>query len=120
MRLQRLRFELGMELATDEMRMVWQFDHLDVSTVGSRTGDSQPRRHHGLLVFAIEFVAMAVALADFKFAVDLVGQGVGFNLASPRAQTHGAAKFFDASQLAQLIDHAMRSRLIELARIRIR
>src|ERR1700683_2503503 len=34
MRLQRLRFEFGMKLATDEMRMVRQFDHLDVSSVG--------------------------------------------------------------------------------------
>src|SRR5580700_11640972 len=63
---------------------------------------------------------MAVTLADFKLAVDLVGQSVGLNLASPRAQTHGAAKFFHAAQLAQLVDHSMRRRLIELARIRIR
>src|SRR5713226_8180304 len=50
MRLQRLRLELGMELAADEMRMVRQLDHLNVSAVGRRTGNSQPRRHHRLLV----------------------------------------------------------------------
>src|SRR5258708_5005231 len=115
MRLQRLRLELGMELAADEMRMIRQFHHLYVSTVRRRPRNSQSRRHHRLLVFAVEFVAMAVALADFQLAVDFVGQRVGLNLASPCAQPHGAAQFFDAAQLAQLVDHAMRRRLIELA-----
>src|SRR5258708_35069994 len=115
MRLQRLRLELGMELAADEMRMIRQSHHLYVSTVGRRPRNSQSRRHHRLLVFAVEFVAMAVALADFQLAVDFVGQRVGLNLASPCAQPHGAAQFFDAAQLAQLVDHAMRRRLIELA-----
>src|SRR6266852_4408677 len=90
--LQRLRLELGMELAADEMRMVGQFDHLNVSAIGRRTGNSQSRRHHRLLVFAVEFVAMAVALADFQLAVDLAGQRVGFNFESPCAQPHGAPK----------------------------
>ncbi len=34
MRLERFRFEFGMELASDEVRMVRQFDHLDVSSIG--------------------------------------------------------------------------------------
>src|SRR6266849_2823966 len=34
MRLQRLRFELGMKLAANEMRMVRQFHHLHISTIG--------------------------------------------------------------------------------------
>src|SRR5271169_3678860 len=63
---------------------------------------------------------MTVALADFEFAVDPVGQRVGFNLASPRAQAHGAAKFFNAAQLTQLIDYAMRCRGIELTGICVR
>ena len=33
MRLQRLRLELWMKLAADEMRMIRQFPHLDISTV---------------------------------------------------------------------------------------
>src|SRR5258706_2616397 len=97
MRLQRLRLELGMELAADEMRMVRQFYHFDVSPVGRRTRNPQPSRHHRLFVFTIEFVAMAVALADFELAVDLTCQRVGVNLASPRSQPHGAAQLFDAA-----------------------
>src|ERR1700691_2446294 len=105
MRLQRLRLELGMELASDEMRMIRQFHHLNVCAVRRRTRDSQPCRHHWLFVFAVEFVTMAVALADFELAVDLVGQGAGLNLAGPCAQAHGAAKFFYTAQLAELVNH---------------
>src|SRR6266581_2857925 len=36
MRLQRLRFEFGMELTANEMRMVGQFHHLDVRPIRSR------------------------------------------------------------------------------------
>ena len=68
-----------------------------------------------LFVLAIEFVAMAVALADFGFAVDLVRQRVRLDLAGPCAQPHGAAQFFDAAQFAQFVDHAVRRRRIELA-----
>src|SRR5882672_9306733 len=104
MRLQRLRLELRMELATDKMGMVRQFDHLDVSPVGRRTGNSQPRRHHRLFVFAIELIAMAVALADLQLAINLLRQRVGLDLTGPRSQAHGAAKFLDAAQLAELVD----------------
>src|SRR6202050_1083476 len=63
---------------------------------------------------------MAMALADLEFAVNLLRQCVGFDFASPRAQPHRTAKFFDSAQLAQLVNYAMRSRRLELARIRIR
>src|ERR1700679_954254 len=104
MRLQRLRLELGMKLAPDEMWMVGQFYHLHISSVRRRARDAQPSRYHRLFVFTIEFVAMAVPLADFQLAVDLGGQSVGFDLARPGAQTHGAAKFFDPAQLTQLVN----------------
>src|ERR1035441_10644997 len=107
MRLQRLRLELRMELAPDEMRVIRKFHHLDVSAVGRSPGNSHPCRHHWLFVFTIEFVAMTVALADLELAVNLMCQRVGFNLASPCAQTHGAAKLFHAAQLAQFVNHAM-------------
>src|SRR4051794_1834308 len=41
MRLERLRLELGMELATDKMRMIRQFHHLHISPVGRRSRDSK-------------------------------------------------------------------------------
>src|SRR5208282_6817934 len=40
MRLQRLRLKLGMKLAANKMRMVRQLYHLDISSIGRRTGDA--------------------------------------------------------------------------------
>src|SRR5215471_1828338 len=74
-RLQRLRLELRVKLAPDEVRMVRQFNHFDVGSVGSRTGNAQSRRGQGLFILAIEFVTVAVTLADFGLAVDAVSQG---------------------------------------------
>ena len=73
-----------------------------------------------LLVFAIEFVTMTVAFADFGLSVDLVGKRIRLDLAGPRAQTHGAAQFFHAAQFAQFVDHAMRSGRIEFAGVGVR
>src|ERR1700675_3888843 len=60
MRLQRLRFEFRMELASDKKRMTRNLDHLNVSAVRSRAGNAQPGGHHGLFILAIELVTMPV------------------------------------------------------------
>src|SRR5712672_3569389 len=99
MRLQWLRFEFWMELAADEERVIRDLDHLDVRAVRCRAGDAQAAAGEHGFVFAVEFVAMAMALADFKIAVDAVRQRVGLYLARPRAQAHGAAQLVDATQL---------------------
>ena len=64
MRRQRLRFEFGMELAADKPGMVGHFNNFHVSAVGRASGDAKARRDQALLVFAIKFVAMPVALGD--------------------------------------------------------
>ena len=65
MRLQRLGFELGMELAAQIPGMVRHFADLDVDAVGRlRRSMPQAAGRQDLLVFAVEFVAVAVALAD--------------------------------------------------------
>src|SRR5450756_1819077 len=61
MRLQRFRFEFRMELAPDEERMTGNLHYLHVSAVGSRDGNAQPDRHHGLLILAIEHITRRVA-----------------------------------------------------------
>src|SRR3984957_14268634 len=119
MRLQRLRLEFRMKLAADEVRMIGEFHHLNVSPVQRRPRDAQSSSHHGLLVLAVELVAMPVPLADFQLPVDLVCQRVGFDLARPSSQPHRATQFFYTSQFAQLVDYAMRRRWIELARVRL-
>src|SRR5215469_2495781 len=115
MRLERLGFELGMELTGDKVRMVGQFHHLHVGSVRSRTRNSQSARGERFLVFTIEFVAVAVAFADLGLTVDLAGQGARLDFAGPGAETHGTAQFFDAAQLAQFVDHSMGSGRIKLA-----
>src|ERR1700676_1019392 len=117
MRLKRLRFELGMKLAAHEVRMVRQFHHFDISPIRCRTGNAQTRGNHWLFVFPIEFVAMAVTLADLKLAVDFVCQRGGLNFAGPGSQSHGSTQFFYTAEFAEFIDHAMRRCGIELARI---
>src|SRR5882724_13674350 len=68
--LQRLRLEFGMELAADEVRVVGQFDHLHVGSVGRGPGNSHARGNQRLFIFAVEFVSVAMAFADLGLAID--------------------------------------------------
>src|SRR6202011_3037367 len=60
MRFQRLRLELGMELAPNEMRMVGKLDHLHIGSIRSRAGNPQSARGQGFFILAVEFVTMPV------------------------------------------------------------
>src|SRR2546425_4691782 len=120
MRLQRLRLELRMELATNKMRMPRNLYHLDISAVRSRSRNFQAAGNHRLFVFAIEFVAMPVPLTNFCLAVNPKRQSVRLDLARPRAQTHRPTQLFHAPQLAQFVDHAMWRGRIKLAGIGLR
>ena len=68
-RSQRLRLELGMELAAEKPGMPWRFDDLHVLAVGRAACDAEPGIGERLFVFAIELVAVAVALGDLGSAV---------------------------------------------------
>src|SRR5438105_12677641 len=107
MRLQRLRFELRMELAANKMRMAGNFDYLYIRSVGRGPADLQPAAGEYRFIFAIEFVAVAMALADLKLAVSAVSERLRLQFAGPRAQPHGAAQLINSTQLAQLVDDAM-------------
>ncbi len=95
MRLEWLGFEFGMELAAQEPWMVGRFDDFNVIFVGSAAGDAEARAEQSFFVIAIEFVAMAVTLADFGLAVGFMCEGTWLQLAGPRAKAHGAAHFID-------------------------
>jgi len=60
---------------------------------------------------------MAMTLADFCFAVSLVGQGTGLEFAGPSAEAHGAAHFVHAEEFAQFVNHAVRSLRLELGAV---
>src|SRR5262249_5948370 len=113
--LQRLRLELGVELAAEEVRMIRELNDLDVGAVRRAAGDPHAAADQHRFVLAVELVAMAMALADLERAVGLRGLAVGLELAGPRAQAHGAAQLVNAAQLAQLVNDAVRRRGVELA-----
>jgi len=62
MRSQGLGLEFGMELAAYEPRVVGGFDDFDVDAVGGASGDAEASAGERVFVFAIEFVAVAMAL----------------------------------------------------------
>src|ERR1700676_576288 len=57
---------------------------------------------------------MAVALADFQFAVGAVRKRSGLQLAGPGAEAHGAAHLVDTQEFPQLVDNPVGRLRIEL------
>src|ERR1022692_1255076 len=90
-RLQRLALELRMELAPQHPGVLGDLADFHVGLVGRLAGDAQSARGEALLVFPIEFVAMAVPLADIARAVGFLRHAALGQVARPSAQPHGAA-----------------------------
>src|SRR5882724_11222287 len=120
MRLQRLRLELRMKLAPNKMRMPRNLHHLNVCPIRSRPRNLQPGRYHRLFVLAIELIPVPMPLTDLRLSVNFERQRLRLDLAWPRPEPHRPTQFFYAAQFSQLVNHAVRSRLIELAGISIR
>src|SRR5689334_22545640 len=89
MRLQRLGLELRMKLACQEPGMVRSLDNFHILAVRRTSGNAESRVGQRLFVLAVEFVAVAVALADIRRAVGLEGRGIFLDLAGPRSEAHG-------------------------------
>ena len=115
MRLHRLRFEFRMELAAQIPRMICNFADLDINPIRRFPGYPQTRACQDLLVFPIEFVAVTVPLTDFICLVSLLREAALAKHTGPRAQTHRAAQFVHAFQLAQFVNHPMRRAGVELS-----
>src|SRR5579863_874910 len=120
MRFQRLGFELGMKLAAQIPGMAGQLANFNVDAVGRFAGQAQAMLLQHGLVFAIEFVAMAVAFADLARSVGLAGEAVLGEQARIRAQAHGAAQLIDTLELAQFVDDAVRGSRIEFGGVGLR
>ena len=71
MRLERLGFELGVELAAEEEGVSGDLDDLDVGGVGGGSGETEAAAGEDGFVLAVELVAMAVAFGDLGGAVSL-------------------------------------------------
>ena len=69
MRLARLRLQLRMELAAEIPRMPGKLANLDVHPIRSFARQPQAVALQHILVFAIEFVAVTMPLADLARAI---------------------------------------------------
>src|ERR1035441_8289784 len=116
-RLHGLALELGMELAAQIPRMVGELADFDVRIVRRLARDLQARRLQALFVFAIELVAVAMALVDFARAVGVVSDAALGQAASPASQPHGAAQLVDPLEFAEFEDDAVRRARVELGGI---
>ncbi len=66
-----LTLELGMELASDEMRVPWELDHLDQAIIGRDAAQNEATLLELVAVRVVHLVAVAMALADLGGAVNL-------------------------------------------------
>src|SRR5579871_5831210 len=66
MRLQRLRFEFRVELASEEPRMVRHFHDFNVHTIRRAARNAETSACERLVKFAIKFVPMSMALGNFR------------------------------------------------------
>ena len=106
--LEGLGFEFGVELAAQEVGVAGNLHDFDVGLVGRGATDAKARAGEQSFVLAIEFVAMAVALADLcSSAVNAAGERILLQIAGPGAQSHRPAHLFHAEQFAELVDDAM-------------
>jgi hypothetical protein len=87
-----------MKLAGDEkrMRVFCEFNHFDEFSVGRNAAENESFFFENGAIFRVEFVTMSVSFKNFLLAViNLTRQTLLFQPASPSAETHRAAEFFD-------------------------
>src|SRR3954447_14332607 len=108
MRLQRLRLELGVELHGDVPGMRRELEDLDELAVERAADDLESALGQRLLIQAVEFVPMTMALVDHVAAVERVRTGARTKLARIRTQAHGATEVVDAQQIAELVNEVDR------------
>src|SRR5256885_4800276 len=116
----RPRLELGMELATDEPRMLRQLDHLHERAIGRQPGRPQAVLRQDIAVRVRYLVTVAMPLAHFRSVVRLGHARPGPQATGIGAEPHRAAHFLNPFLRAHQRDHRIRALGCELARVRIR
>src|SRR6266540_6094889 len=71
MRTHGTRFELGMELASDEPRMIGELDRLDERAIRRQTGTAHAVLRKHIAIRVRDLVAMAMAFAHFRRVIRL-------------------------------------------------
>src|SRR5512136_3127472 len=76
MRLERLGLEFGVELASQEPGMVFDFDDLDQLVLRIPPGKEQPGPGQVAFVGRVEFIAVAMPLLYISFPIGFIGTGL--------------------------------------------
>src|SRR5258706_165957 len=113
----RLRLELGMELAGQEIRMVLDLHDLHETAIGGLAADPHSLLQHGVEVLPVHFVAVAVPLADLRPAVGAMRLRPRFQDTRPFSEAHVPSHALHSLQLPQLVNHRIRGARIELCRV---
>src|ERR1700692_855675 len=104
MRLERTRFQFGMELQPDETGVILVFDDLRQHAVGREARESQAVLLEAVLVGGIDLVAMAMALRNLGgAAIDVGHPATALEHRRVGAKTHGAAEITGLRSLLQFI-----------------
>ena len=72
--LQWFRLELRVELAAQEVRVIHYLDDLNVGAVRRCAGDTHARASEHSFIFAIEFIAVPVTLANLSCTIRFLRQ----------------------------------------------
>src|SRR5438105_3666077 len=88
--LERLRFELGVELTAEEPGMVLQLADFHIHPVRRLACELETVIGEDLLVFAIELVTVAMALADLGLTIRATSVAVVREQAGVRSEAHGS------------------------------
>ncbi len=73
--------EFGVKLAGGKERVALQLDQFDEPAIGGGATDLIARSQEEIAVGVVEFVAMAMAFVNHRFAIEALPQGVGHETA---------------------------------------
>ena len=111
--------EFWVELAGDEEWMLRQFDDLDELAVWRKAREYHAVVGKDLAEIVVEFVAMAVAFANFFAAVEFAGEGPFDESAWILAETLGATHVFDVFLVEHEVDDVVWGLLVKLGGVGI-
>ena len=114
----RPRLEFRMELAAQEPGMSGDLDDLGEAPVRGGAGDPETLLNKRLLELIVEFVAVAVALADLRLPVGRAGKGVLLEDAGVGPEPHRGPLFGDLLLFGEEVDHRVGGGLVELGAVR--
>src|SRR5271166_7013037 len=92
MRLEWARLEFRVELHADEPGVTSELDRLGQKAVGRHAGEYHAPLLQARAIGGVDLVAVAVALRDFRFAIDLGDARARPEIGPVSAEPHGAAE----------------------------